>query len=338
MQNIMMTQSLTLPENHLKPQAPMRHPTDLPIARKYIKRCAAARAKNSTKGFTLIELSIVLVIIALITGGVLVGNDLLKMAQARGVMSQMERYETAIRTFQLKYNCLPGDCLNASTFGLGTSGNGDKLIGNTTNSYPGGSLGGCVAGGGGAWCNTQRRGPGNQIYRPYGEAQRLWSHLSAAELLDGEYQELASSTDPTSNLSAYFPTSDSGKTHLIAFMWNRLLYIRTGFTNQNQWETAFFQTAALDAGQMQYIHGKFGYETILADLESDNFPTAMAQNRRVIPLAQGCGNSSCGYYSDVYLRPDRTNTKRCAISDGAGGYKFNIQGTSECNMLWQAYP
>ena len=60
-------------------------------------------------GFTLIELSIVLVIIGLITGGILVGNDLVAAAKIRSTVSQIESYNTATRTFQLKYGGLPGD-------------------------------------------------------------------------------------------------------------------------------------------------------------------------------------------------------------------------------------
>lgn len=46
--------------------------------------------KNQS-GFTLIELSIVLVIIGLIVGGVLVGRDLIKAAEVRAQVSQIEK-------------------------------------------------------------------------------------------------------------------------------------------------------------------------------------------------------------------------------------------------------
>ena len=43
-------------------------------------------------GFTLVELSIVIVIIGLIVGGVLVGQDLIKSAEIRSQISQIEQY------------------------------------------------------------------------------------------------------------------------------------------------------------------------------------------------------------------------------------------------------
>ena len=72
-------------------------------------------------GFTLIEISIVLVIIGLIVGGILVGRDLIVVATIRSqVVSQFEKYNTAVRTFQGKYGYLPGDipAAPASQFGF----------------------------------------------------------------------------------------------------------------------------------------------------------------------------------------------------------------------------
>ncbi len=69
--------------------------------------------QNRQAGFTLIELSIVLVIIGLIVGGVLIGQDLIKAAQMRSQISQLEQYDATVNTFRSKYNGLPGDLLNA---------------------------------------------------------------------------------------------------------------------------------------------------------------------------------------------------------------------------------
>lgn len=70
----------------------------------------------STKGFTLIELSIVLVIIGLLVGGILVGHDLIRAAEIRATVKQIEDVNTAVMTFRLKYNALPGDMQNATQY------------------------------------------------------------------------------------------------------------------------------------------------------------------------------------------------------------------------------
>jgi prepilin-type N-terminal cleavage/methylation domain-containing protein len=65
--------------------------------------------QNNTRGFSLVELSIVLVILGLLTGGVLVGQSLIRAAEIRSVTSDIERYQTATRTFLDRYKAFPGD-------------------------------------------------------------------------------------------------------------------------------------------------------------------------------------------------------------------------------------
>src|SRR6266852_226786 len=72
--------------------------------------------RRAERGFTLIELSIVLVIIGLIVGGILVGQDLIKAAQLRATITQLERYDATVNTFRTKFNGLPGDLLNGTNF------------------------------------------------------------------------------------------------------------------------------------------------------------------------------------------------------------------------------
>ncbi len=67
----------------------------------------AARCRRN--GFTLIELSIVLVILGLIAGGVLVGKDIIATALIRKQVSELNEFTVAANTFKLKYGGLPGD-------------------------------------------------------------------------------------------------------------------------------------------------------------------------------------------------------------------------------------
>jgi prepilin-type N-terminal cleavage/methylation domain-containing protein len=84
--------------------------------------------KEHWQGFTLIEMSIVLVIIGLIVGGVLVGQDLINAAAVRAQITQIEKYNTAVNTFRGKYGAIPGDMNVAAaaqfgfTIGAGCAG------------------------------------------------------------------------------------------------------------------------------------------------------------------------------------------------------------------------
>lgn len=82
----------------------------------HMTKAAKFTSSRQVDGFTLIELSIVLVIIGLIVGGILMGRDMIRAAELRSVARDVEAIKTAINTFQNKYNCLPGDCLNATQF------------------------------------------------------------------------------------------------------------------------------------------------------------------------------------------------------------------------------
>lgn len=60
-------------------------------------------------GFTLIEMSIVLVIIGLLVGGVLVGRDLIKASEVHAQISNLSEYTSAVNVFRMRYGYLPGD-------------------------------------------------------------------------------------------------------------------------------------------------------------------------------------------------------------------------------------
>ena len=100
------------------------------------------------RGFSLVELSIVLVILGLLTGGILAGQNLIRAAELRSIVSDYNATHAAMRTFQDKYFALPGDFKDATKFwgemgdagpgscpdtqGTGTetcNGDGDGMIG-----------------------------------------------------------------------------------------------------------------------------------------------------------------------------------------------------------------
>lgn len=115
------------------------------------------------KGFTLLELSIVLVIIGLIIGGIVAGQELIRSSQLSRIVSDTTKLEATMGNFYLKYGSLPGDLENAydywgATCGTDTSGTS-------------------------ASCN----GDGSGIFNGFNEVVEFAHHLSLAGMIPGNY-------------------------------------------------------------------------------------------------------------------------------------------------------
>lgn len=131
--------------------------------------------------FTLMELAIVLVIIGLLAGGILLGRDLIRAAEIRKTYSQFQEIKTAINTFRTKYNCLPGDCANATDFfGKAIPGGGVCPADNGPPAIPT-----CNGNGDGLIDTTNQP---NTPDRPLAnETLLLWQHLADAGVIAGVY-------------------------------------------------------------------------------------------------------------------------------------------------------
>lgn len=92
---------------------------------------------KKTSGFTLIELAIVLVIIGLLLGGVLKGQELINSAKVKNLAADFKNVQVYVYAYQDKYRALPGDDASAKTH-LGddstVNGDGDGVIEGVWNS------------------------------------------------------------------------------------------------------------------------------------------------------------------------------------------------------------
>lgn len=71
-------------------------------------------ARQSEQGFTLVELAIVMIIIGLLIGGILKGQQLIENARVSSTVSQIKAIESGISGFRDKYGGLPGDLVGAA--------------------------------------------------------------------------------------------------------------------------------------------------------------------------------------------------------------------------------
>lgn len=123
-------------------------------------------------GFTLIEIAIVLVIIGLLLGGVLKGQELITSARVRNLISQQDGVKAAYFGFLDRFRALPGDytqaSVNIANVAAGANGNGNGQI------TPNGTAGAVTD-----------------------EHIAVWDHLSKAGFINGSYTYAAGNETTT---------------------------------------------------------------------------------------------------------------------------------------------
>jgi prepilin-type N-terminal cleavage/methylation domain-containing protein len=127
---------------------------------------------SKQQGFTLIEIAIVLVIIGLLIGGVLKGQEMITQAKIRNVANDFNGVSAAYYSYQDRYRAIPGDDVNAATrWTTSASGDGNGVVG-------------------GSYNDTNAEASAT-------EAQRFWQHLRLAGLVAGQTTGDSSVIPPT---------------------------------------------------------------------------------------------------------------------------------------------
>ena len=98
---------------------------------------------KSESGFTLVELAIVMIIIGLLIGGVLKGQQLITNAQVTATIAQIKALDAAATSFKDAYNDIPGDMTspqtrlpNCTTAPCDNPGNGNQHLEGTPGTLP----------------------------------------------------------------------------------------------------------------------------------------------------------------------------------------------------------
>jgi prepilin-type N-terminal cleavage/methylation domain-containing protein len=137
------------------------------------------RNNKSRNGFTLVELSIVLVIVGLLTSGILVGKDMIRAAELRSITTEKEQIQTAVMLFENKYFGLPGDITNATSFWGSMTGTCPTNVTAQTGTQ--------TCNGDGDGIVTGMKG-GSTLINDAHEFLIFWQHLSNAGLIAGTFK------------------------------------------------------------------------------------------------------------------------------------------------------
>ncbi|MDP1736000.1 MAG: type II secretion system protein [Caulobacter sp.] len=134
-------------------------------------------------GFSLVELSIVLVILGLLTGGILAGKSLIRASELRSVSTDVQRYITATQAFRDKYFYIPGDLPNATSFWGTLGGNSSDNYSYTCGLAPTTISQPLTCNGDGDGSTLYIVGTTGYVYERF----RFWQHLANSGLIEGQY-------------------------------------------------------------------------------------------------------------------------------------------------------
>jgi len=145
--------------------------------------------------FSLVELSIALIIVGLLVAATVSGKTLIKRTKLSSLITEVAELKTAIATFRLRYDQFPGDMSDAYDYWGVSAG-----CTNTT-----ATTGGSTA----TTTETGCNGDGNNLIEwDSGEFYRSWQHLSLAKAIPGTYTgQKQSTSSPYCVIGTNCPTS-----------------------------------------------------------------------------------------------------------------------------------
>lgn len=254
---------------------------------------------KGNSGFTLVELSIVLIIVGLILGGVLVGQDLIRNAQVNATANQIQQLNASVNAFRGKYNALPGDIERAVAFNLdgacgqNCDGDGDGLLEDTL------TTNGKIAT---KWAN---------------EVLLFWVHLSEAGLAGGSFAYDGQNVAVVQN----YPQTKNKANGIIAVTLGTTLHWIVGINIDTLDVTEFIPSSGEKLGGGMPPSDAFGVDT---KIDNGNALTGAAYSIGEIAVEDANVTNSTISGSNIQraspgAHNGNTNSTKCSIIAVNGG-------------------
>lgn len=244
-------------------------------------------SNKKKSAFSLIELSIVLIIIGLLVAGVTGGASLIKSSELRSVITEARSWAIAVNGFYNQFNALPGDF--GTALGSSSVGDGDGTIEFAT-------------------------GPGTITNGTYYEGRNAWVQLKAAGILDSnvlsQATSITASNTTISSFGANLPASkirSSGWDFEYNSTTSQNTVVLTGAIGASTACSAGSTTASTTLTSTTSCATGAITPTDALSLDS-KFDDGSAINGKLRGIRSTCFNSTTGVYSTTL------STKDCAIS------------------------
>jgi len=139
------------------------------------------KRQRGQSGFTLVEIAIVLVIVGLLLGGILKGQEMITQARIKNVVNDFNGLTAAYFSYQDRYKAVPGDDINGATrwgsgFGGQSGGGNGSVSGLYTETPPSGGL--------------------TTVNDSAGESMNFWWHLRLSGFVPGPTTGAGAATPP----------------------------------------------------------------------------------------------------------------------------------------------
>ena len=258
--------------------------------------------------FSLLEVSIVLIIVGLVAAGIVGGQELMAASEIRNIPARAQEYVSAIDTFRQKYNALPGDMPGATQV-WGRADGGTPLTSNCASPATDVSASSPTA-----TCNGDGDQTIGRVAAQNYEVFRAWQHLQVGGFITGSYTGVAGGAGTSQELVG--------------------VNIPKAPIAQNGFDIAYIDDAALPAA---YYTG-LTYRHVL------HYGTAVAGNN---PARAGAISAADAYSIDLKVDDGKPGTGKivtfnnttqstCASSDTGSTATYLLTNTinNDCTLVF----